>query len=113
MSKTSSRVREERLARLIEAARPKRAALKEELRQHYKSLETAGEKAYEKVLASINKVQTKLDRLSRDTSAKRLRNRCRLTGRARGYLRKFGLCRHEFRRLVLDGKVPGMMKSSW
>jgi len=113
MSTTASRVREERLKRKIAAAKPKRDAIKEELRQLYKSLETATEKAYEKIISSIEKAQTKLDRLSRDASAKRSRNRCGLTGRSRGYVRKVGLCRNEFRRLVLAGKFPGFTKSSW
>lgn len=43
----------------------------------------------------------------------RLRNRCRLCGRPRGYLRKFGLCRLCFRRLALEGEVAGVIKSSW
>ena len=43
----------------------------------------------------------------------RLRNRCRLCGRPRGYLRKFSLCRLCFRRLALEGEVAGVIKSSW
>ncbi len=43
----------------------------------------------------------------------RLRNRCRLCGRPRAYLRKFGLCRLCFRNLALDGQVTGVTKSSW
>ncbi|MBI3667498.1 MAG: type Z 30S ribosomal protein S14 [Acidobacteria bacterium] len=43
----------------------------------------------------------------------RLRNRCRLCGRPRGFLRKFRLCRLCFRRLALAGEIPGVMKSSW
>ena len=43
----------------------------------------------------------------------RLRNRCRLCGRPRGYLRKFGLCRLCFRRLALEGEIAGVIKSSW
>jgi len=45
--------------------------------------------------------------------AVRLRNRCRLCGRPRAYLRKFGLCRICFRRLALEGQLPGVKKSSW
>jgi len=41
------------------------------------------------------------------------RNRCKLCGRPRGYLRKFGLCRMCFRQLALQGEVPGVVKSSW
>jgi small subunit ribosomal protein S14 len=43
----------------------------------------------------------------------RLRNRCRLCGRPRGYLRKFSLCRLCFRKLALQGEIPGVVKSSW
>jgi len=43
----------------------------------------------------------------------RLRNRCRLCGRPRGYLRKFNLCRLCFRRLALEGEIAGVIKASW
>ncbi len=43
----------------------------------------------------------------------RLRNRCRLCGRPRAYLRKFGLCRLCFRKLALEGEIAGVIKSSW
>jgi small subunit ribosomal protein S14 len=43
----------------------------------------------------------------------RYRNRCRICGRPRGYLRKFALCRICFRRLALEGKIPGVIKASW
>ncbi len=43
----------------------------------------------------------------------RVRNRCKQCGRPRGYMRRFGLCRICFRELALDGKIPGVRKSSW
>ena len=43
----------------------------------------------------------------------RVRSRCQLCGRPRGYMRKFGLCRICFRELALDGKIPGVVKASW
>lgn len=43
----------------------------------------------------------------------RVRNRCKRCGRPRGYLRRFGLCRICFRELALEGKIPGVVKSSW
>jgi small subunit ribosomal protein S14 len=43
----------------------------------------------------------------------RVRNRCALCGRPRGYMRRFGLCRICFRKLALEGKIPGVVKSSW
>lgn len=45
--------------------------------------------------------------------AHRVRNRCMRCGRPRGYMRRFGLCRICFRELALEGKLPGVMKSSW
>lgn len=43
----------------------------------------------------------------------RVRNRCKICGRPRGYMRRFGLCRICFRELALEGKIPGVVKSSW
>ncbi len=54
-----------------------------------------------------------LDKLPRNASPVRLKNRCKLTGRPRGYLRKFGVCRNVFRQMASDGKIPGVTKSSW
>lgn len=54
-----------------------------------------------------------LDKLPRNSSAVRLRNRCQLTGRPRGYMRHFGMCRNIFRDMALDGKIPGVRKASW
>jgi small subunit ribosomal protein S14 len=55
----------------------------------------------------------KLDKLPKNSSPVRQRRRCGLTGRSRGYLRKFNLCRNEFRRLASWGQIPGVTKSSW
>ncbi|HEY5533773.1 MAG TPA: 30S ribosomal protein S14 [Ignavibacteria bacterium] len=54
-----------------------------------------------------------LAKLPRDSSATRLHNRCMVTGRARSYYRKFGVSRLVFRELALQGKIPGIIKSSW
>ncbi len=54
-----------------------------------------------------------LDKLPRSSSAVRLRSRCKLTGRPRGYMSKFGLCRNQFRKLASEGKIPGLTKASW
>lgn len=54
-----------------------------------------------------------LDKLPRNASAVRLKNRCQLTGRPKGYMRKFGLCRVMFRKMALEGKIPGVTKASW
>ena len=54
-----------------------------------------------------------LDKLPRSSSAVRIKNRCKLTGRPRGYMGKFGLCRNQFRQMASDGKIPGVTKASW
>lgn len=54
-----------------------------------------------------------LQRLPRDSSSSRQRNRCAMTGRPRGYFRRFGLSRNKLRELILRGNVPGVVKSSW
>ncbi len=54
-----------------------------------------------------------LDKLPKNSSSVRLRNRCQLTGRPRGYMRHFGICRNIFRDMALDGKIPGVRKASW
>ena len=54
-----------------------------------------------------------LDKLPRNASPVRLKNRCKLTGRPSGYLRKFGVCRNVFRQMASDGKIPGLTKASW
>jgi small subunit ribosomal protein S14 len=54
-----------------------------------------------------------LQKLPRDSSPTRLHNRCYATGRARSYYRKFGVSRLVFRELALQGKIPGIIKSSW
>jgi small subunit ribosomal protein S14 len=54
-----------------------------------------------------------LQKLPRNSSATRLRSRCSVTGRGRGVYRKFGLGRNMFRQLALEGKIPGVRKSSW
>jgi small subunit ribosomal protein S14 len=54
-----------------------------------------------------------LDKLPRNSSPVRQHNRCQLTGRPKGYMRRFGLCRVKFREMALAGKIPGVTKSSW
>ena len=57
--------------------------------------------------------QTKLQKLPKNSSRIRIRNRCSMSGRPRGYKRKFGVSRIQFRELALSGKIPGVIKSSW
>lgn len=54
-----------------------------------------------------------LNRLPKDSSPVRLRNRCAVTGRPRGYMRKFGMSRIAFRELAHKGQIPGVRKASW
>lgn len=54
-----------------------------------------------------------LDKLPRNASPVRLKNRCQLTGRPKGYMRHFGIARVIFRDMALDGKLPGVKKASW
>ena len=54
-----------------------------------------------------------LDLLPKNASPVRLKNRCQLTGRPRGYMRHFGLSRNMFRDMALAGKIPGVTKASW
>ncbi|HEX9625463.1 MAG TPA: 30S ribosomal protein S14 [Acidiferrobacterales bacterium] len=54
-----------------------------------------------------------LQKLPRDSSASRIRNRCALTGRPRGYYRKFGLGRNKLREIMMRGETPGVVKASW
>lgn len=54
-----------------------------------------------------------LDKLPKNSSPVRLHNRCKLTGRPKGYMRKFGINRVTFREMASAGKIPGITKSSW
>jgi small subunit ribosomal protein S14 len=76
----------------------------------------------DKMIAKYAELRTKLkeegdydalDKLPRNASPVRHHNRCLLTGRPKGYMRKFGLCRVVFRKMALDGKLPGITKASW
>lgn len=54
-----------------------------------------------------------LDELPKNSCKIRLKNRCQLTGRPKGYMRRFGLSRYAFRLMALNGKIPGVTKASW
>lgn len=60
-----------------------------------------------------NAARIALNKLPRDSSAVRLRNRCLLTGRPHGYYRKFGLARNKLREMAMSGEIPGLVKASW
>jgi small subunit ribosomal protein S14 len=61
----------------------------------------------------VDAAVVKLQKMPRDASPVRVRNRCSQTGRPRGYLRKFGVSRIAMRELALEGQIPGVVKSSW
>ena len=54
-----------------------------------------------------------LQKMPRNSSAVRIKNRCSVTGRSRGYMRYFGISRQEFREMARRGEIPGVKKSSW
>jgi small subunit ribosomal protein S14 len=61
----------------------------------------------------VDAAVVKLQKMPRDASPSRVRNRCSQTGRSRGFLRKFGVSRIALRELALEGQIPGVTKSSW
>ncbi|MFZ5661704.1 MAG: 30S ribosomal protein S14 [Pseudomonadota bacterium] len=101
MAKTSMVNREIKRAKLAKRYAAKREALKEVLKSATASYE-------EKMEASA-----KLQKLPRDSSPIRQRNRCALSGRPRGVYRKFGLGRNMLRAATMRGDVPGLRKASW
>ena len=101
MAKKSSIEKNQRRTKMSKAMAPRRARLKSLARDR----DAAPEERFE--------AQLKLARLPRNSSATRVRNRCALSGRPRGYYRKFGLSRIAVRELASSGLIPGMVKSSW
>lgn len=101
MAKMSMIARENKRKKLVGKYDTKRKSLKEIIRDPNSSLD-------DKELA-----QLKLQKLPRDSSASRIRNRCNLTGRPHGYYRKFGLSRNKLREATMRGDVPGLVKASW
>ena len=101
MAKVSMKNREAKRARLVAKFAAKRAALKA----------TIGD-----VNASVEDrwaAQVALQKMPRDSSPVRQRNRCRVTGRPHGVYRKFGLSRIKLREAAMRGDVPGLVKASW
>ena len=89
MAKESVKARQRKREKLVGQYAEKRAALK-----------AAGD-------------WTALDQLPKNSSKVRLKNRCQLTGRPKGYMRFFGISRVAFREMALSGKIPGVKKASW
>ena len=101
MAKTSSVEKNNRRRRLVKQFASKRAKLKA----------IAGDK--KKPMEERFAARLKLAELPRNSSKTRIRNRCELTGRARGYYRKLKVSRMALRELSSQGLIPGMVKSSW
>jgi small subunit ribosomal protein S14 len=101
MAKKSMIAREVKRKKLVKKFDAKRKSLKEIIRNPNTSFE-------EKETA-----QLQLQKLPRDSSITRIRNRCNLTGRPHGYYRKFGLSRNKLREATMRGDVPGVVKASW
>jgi len=93
--------RERKRARIVMKYASKRAALKERI----KDMSLSEEERYE--------ARIKLNKMPRDASPSRRRNRCALTGRAHGVYRKFGLGRNKLREAAMRGDIPGLVKASW
>ncbi len=101
MAKLALKLREQKRRKTVEKFRARRRELLE-------TLQSARVSDEEKEAA-----REKLQKLPRNASPVRLRNRCALTGRPRGVFRKFGLGRNKLRDLALKGEVPGVIKASW
>jgi small subunit ribosomal protein S14 len=93
--------KEKRRQKMVDNSAEKRATLKKII----KSFESTEE---EKV-----KAMDDLNKMKKNSSKVRLHNRCQLTGRPKGYMRKFGMSRLCFREMALEGYIPGVTKSSW
>jgi small subunit ribosomal protein S14 len=101
MAKLAVKLREQKRRKTVEKFKAKRAALFEVLHNVKASDEDK------------DAARSKLQKLPRNASPTRLRNRCALTGRPRGVYRKFGLGRNKLRELAMRGEVPGVIKASW
>lgn len=101
MAKKSMLERERKRAKTVQRYARKRA----ELKKIISSVTSSDEERSEAML--------KLQKLPRNASPVRLRNRCSITGRPNGYYRKFGLGRNKLREETMQGNIPGLSKASW
>ena len=101
MAKTSLINRNEKRRRQVK----KHAAKRAELMAIANNPKVGQEERYE--------ARLKLQKLPRDSSPVRVRNRCAMTGRPRGTFRKFGLARNKLREIAMRGEIPGVIKASW
>lgn len=100
MAKQSMVQREKTRKRLVTKYSAMRESIKKEVKQT-------------KLFSARFALYGKLQRMPRDSSSSRQRNRCWITGRSRGFYRDFGLSRHVLREMGNNGLVPGLTKSSW
>jgi len=100
MARQSILERQKKREKLVSKYKEKRTQLREEF---YKA----------ENLRSKLSVQKKIEKLPRNSSKVRSRNRCWRTGRGRGFYRDFGLCRHMIREMTHNGLLPGVYKASW
>lgn len=101
MAKTSMINRDLKRTEMVKKYAAKRAELKRTIK--------SPESSPEEVAAAVEQ----LTKLPRDASPTRQRNRCKITGRAHGYYRKFGLARNKLREAAMRGDIPGLRKASW
>lgn len=101
MAKNSMIAREVKRVRTAKKYATRRAELKAAIKNPSNTLE------------EIEAASLKLQKLPRDASPCRQRNRCRITGRPHGFYRKFGLARNKLREAAMRGDVPGLVKASW
>jgi small subunit ribosomal protein S14 len=101
MAKKSMIARDAKRARMVIRYAQKRADLKEVIYDRKSTPE------------AIDTALLKLQKLPRDSSHIRQRNRCRITGRPHGFYRKFGLSRNKLREAAMRGDIPGLVKASW
>ena len=97
MAKESMKAREVKRAKLVAKYAEKRAALKQIVRTGDPAVEAA----------------QKLQDLPKNSNPIRMHNRCKLTGRPKGYIRQFGISRIQFREMASNGLIPGVKKASW
>lgn len=101
MAKISKVVKNNKRKKMASQYAERRAALKKVINNPTSSVE------------EVDAAMMKLQKIPRDASPVRVRNRCSQTGRPRGFLRKFGISRVALRELALQGQIPGVVKSSW
>ena len=101
MAKISKVVKNEKRKKMVAQYATRRAELKKTINNPASTPE------------QVDEAVMRLQKMPRDASSVRVRNRCSQTGRPRGFLRKFGISRVALRELALEGQIPGVIKSSW